>query len=137
MREVSDTLPSGRRGRKRRPHLHRAARYDDLLQTLHEMDGFAIGSQPEVGTGPLRAASLTGLRARVEAFGNPPREFTSADGSLGEGSFLKEILGSNGCYDGDQSTAVALDPSLLSLPASCAPVDPFGTSGSMSVELHL
>ena len=68
--------------------MHRESRFQDLCQTLHEMDGFPEGSSPAKCGAPSLSESAVGrLRHHVADFANPPRDLLAPDGKAEDISF--------------------------------------------------
>ena len=111
----------GRRGRR---YDHQEQRFQSLRQSLWELDGFKVGSQPVDGEGPLRAGCVQHLRERVACFGSPPPDLTTSDGTSGDAEIFRELLGSHADYAGEAQTFASLRLEALALPSEGRPPVP-------------
>ena len=111
----------GRVPRRQARHLQREARYSCVVRTLTEMSGYDSQSTLVEGEGPFIDGSFERIRARVDAFGNPPLGMAAADGTLGEHAYFQELLGAHGDYSGESSSVVTISIPSLALPDGLRP----------------
>ena len=100
-------------------HLHSSQRLSDLKNSLLELDGYDAATTDPASV-PLFSVGCTALEERVREFGTPQRAFGdgNSDGPPTGHEALRQLLGAHADYDGEASTVVPMDISLLAVPTA-------------------